>query len=169
MGEKDCTGEGSQLEETTFLSKRDEPLGIAELAGKHCFVCKSLDFLPFQCADCERYVCAEHRQHGSCSVDKTSEDAVECAPGADRNAAVEQHIQRDRGNAVQKQRCSVRRCKEKVLLLSCGGCASLVCVKHRINHSCAGEAGDATACRPQATGLLTDAQKAAARRRIPQI
>ena len=31
--QKDCTGEGSQLEETTFLSKMDEPLGIAELAG----------------------------------------------------------------------------------------------------------------------------------------
>lgn len=31
--------------------------------GKHCDICRQLDFLPFTCEDCSKILCSEHRSH----------------------------------------------------------------------------------------------------------
>ena len=115
--------------------------------------------------------CARHRRHecahapaasdGQVPVCPLCEDPVALArPGEDFNIAVSRHIAEECGKSPAKNKCLVRRCKESVLLLSCGGCAGLVCPRHRIAHSCA--SGDAF-CRPQAS--IKDARKAALARR----
>jgi len=31
--------------------------------GKHCEICKQLDFLPFKCDLCKKYYCLDHRSY----------------------------------------------------------------------------------------------------------
>ena len=32
--------------------------------GRRCYVCKTLDYLPFRCESCRHHYCKEHRSHG---------------------------------------------------------------------------------------------------------
>lgn len=65
--------------------------------------------------------------------------------------------------------CLVPRCKELVMLLSCGGCERVVCVKHRQEHVCVPPVGGHKGKGKTAVvGIDTrsPAQLAAARRQI---
>ena len=35
--------------------------------GKHCYICKQQDFLPFFCNYCKQHYCLEHRNH-DCNI-----------------------------------------------------------------------------------------------------
>jgi hypothetical protein len=67
---------------------------------EHCTFCHTLDYLPFQCETCQKFVCQSHRDHGclSLSVDLRPAICPLCAepvalkPSEDANAVVEKHI-----------------------------------------------------------------------------
>lgn len=128
--------------------------------------------------------CSDHRSHG-CKVIVDAkvvpicplcEQAVEIATGASVDDCIDAHIASGCKSGVQKKHapskrgvetCLVPRCKELMLLLSCGACDKVVCVQHRAQHTCVPKAGAAT----RKTGVLgidtrSPAQLAAARRQI---
>ena len=86
--------------------------------GKHCHICKQIDFLPFFCEDCQHYYCLDHRDHGC--LDK------------------KQKIVKKRKKIKIKHKCSYTSCSEKYIeTYKCKKCHQYYCLVHRF-HGCNG-------------------------------
>ena len=81
--------------------------------GKHCYICKQQDFLPFFCNFCEQYYCLKHRNH-DCNI------PVENIP--------------KKSKTKNLNRC--QQCRKKVLVpIICQTCQRKSCISHRF-HDC---------------------------------
>lgn len=81
--------------------------------GKHCFICRQQDFLPFFCNFCEKYYCLEHRNH-DCNI--PSKNIPKKSKPKNLN------------------RC--QQCRKKVLVpIICQTCQRKSCIQHRF-HDC---------------------------------
>ena len=126
-----------------------------EKKGKHCQVCKQLDYLPFQCNDCKMYYCSEHiRTHNNCISNKdTIKNYIVCPLNKCKihidinnandsvyiNNKMDQHIV---GNECHTKKSTLYKCKFcKVVSnvnIKCNQCGKQCCMKHRYpdTHKC---------------------------------
>src|SRR4051794_13375316 len=92
--------------------------------GKHCFLCKQIDFLPFHCSECKNYFCLLHKN-------RTEHDCLE----QKRTLIIEK---KSRKNMMFN--CSLSTCGVKELQpCLCKLCNQNFCLKHRFfsDHKCA--------------------------------
>lgn len=130
--------------------------------GKHCSVddCKLIDFLPFNCDQCKKVFCLQHRSYTSHLCPNANDKDVTvlicplCSKGVrlvsnqDPNITWDVHVNTDcdpsnyRASA-KKKRCPVPRCKELLTFsnkIRCRDCTQEHCLKHRFgpDHKCPG-------------------------------
>ncbi|KAF4390664.1 hypothetical protein G4B88_015554 [Cannabis sativa] len=124
--------------------------------GRHCqnSDCNQLDFLPFNCDNCNKVFCLEHRSHKSHNCpkpDHNSRKVIVCetcstaieTTGQDEKLLMEKHMSSGNCDPRNKKKptCPVKRCKE-ILTFSntstCKTCQIKVCLKHRFpaDHLC---------------------------------
>ena len=90
---------------------------IGEICSYSC--CIEVDYLPMQCSSCKKIFCRDHVDY----------DLHGCAkPG--RKPVVNTMTEK------QKETCCIRKCKEKILFITCRTCDKKMCVKHRHIHKC---------------------------------
>ncbi|XP_051856395.1 AN1-type zinc finger protein 2A [Antechinus flavipes] len=127
--------------------------------GKHCSekTCKQLDFLPLNCAACDKVFCKAHiqlEQHKCSAAYKKDVQVPVCplchvpvpvARGQTADVVVGQHMDKDckynpaRDKKIFVHRCSKEGCKKKEMFeLLCDQCNDNFCIKHRhpLDHNC---------------------------------
>ncbi|EAS06423.1 AN1-type zinc finger protein (macronuclear) [Tetrahymena thermophila SB210] len=95
--------------------------------GKHCAVkdCNQLDFLPFQCSECNKNFCQNHRYQQDHNCEKLHAQKKEI----------------DIHNAHKAPKCPVKGCKNVLSIVNeftCEICKTRVCLTHRYEdaHEC---------------------------------
>ncbi len=84
--------------------------------SRHCYQCRQLDFLPFNCKYCHKDFCLEHRMH-EC-LDKQLEQANKIVVSK-KNKSI---------------RCTVKSCKNPATLgVTCKLCKKIFCIEHRFH------------------------------------
>jgi hypothetical protein len=136
-----------------------------DAVGAHCSLpdCRQRDFLPWECDCCKQLYCLDHRSyvaHACVASGVKDHRAVLCplcaqaihfVEGEDINKQFERHCATDctpglRAERVQKKRCPVPGCREKLTASNksaCSKCRVEHCLGHRHadSHSCKGVAG----------------------------
>jgi len=134
--------------------------------GAHCALpeCRQRDFLPWKCDCCSQLYCLDHRSYvaHACLASGVKDHRAVLCPlcaqsihfvegGEDINKQFERHCATDctpglRAERVQKKRCPVPGCREKLTASNksaCSRCRVEHCLGHRHadSHSCKGVAG----------------------------
>ena len=155
------------------------------MVGKHCSVCRVLDFLPLTCHACDKSFCNSHgvahvcpagpaataadHDHGpgrahtaspTCPVVTTSPGATGSTGGYQGEANTGRSTAPTSASArPPKRRCPVKGCKKSLGLFSieCRACQALFCPAHRFesDHSCAGRGSPAANSRLLNSRLLS--------------
>lgn len=87
--------------------------------GKQCALCRQLDFLPFQCNDCKKYFCLEHRTKNSHNCPQKKSSPV-----------IPKTIKKSKMFS-----CNAKKCKTKSYApMICIDCKKEFCIRHR-HHS----------------------------------
>ena len=90
--------------------------------GKHCFFCKQLDFLPFECDLCKNFFCKLHRtenKHECIKIKKDKDNNVKIIKNKDKII-----------------KCAYKKCKKKGCLVDykCKECKNTFCAYHRLHN-----------------------------------
>mmetsp|Transcript_25932 Transcript_25932/g.42570 ORF Transcript_25932/g.42570 Transcript_25932/m.42570 type:complete len:158 (-) Transcript_25932:149-622(-) len=145
--------------------------------GKHCELCRQLDFLPFECEGCSKLYCVEHRTRDAhkCTAPKVDSVVPTCplcnqifaiSKSEDPNIIISKHI--DAGcqskpteTRTKSNKCSHKGCHSVELIpIRCKHCSKVYCVRHRYAdvHDC-GSADSLRMRAYQAAELRSQSQR----------
>ncbi|KAJ4349141.1 hypothetical protein N0V95_004836 [Ascochyta clinopodiicola] len=108
--------------------------GDVESIGKHCHSCGQLDFLPFRCADCNKYYCLNHRSeaahpcHKKEQAKKSDEDASKTSSSTSLSGKPGVH---DHDSQCAREGCKTIVNTARKQAVDCPRCNRRYCIAHR--------------------------------------